>query len=289
VTVVVNVFYAKSNIRSVLVSQACAFGLKKLGARVRLRECRDHKIVDADFAVHYGFADQLRRVYEDYKRESTVVYIDLGYWKRRIRTRYDGYYKFAVNSRHPTAYFMNNDQDMSRAKDLGIKVQPWLEREGEYIVLAGMSEKAARAEGLEHQVWERTALQTLLRHTDREIIYRAKPNCCRSRPIKGARFDKKMPVPELFSKAHAVVARHSNIAVEALCAGIPTFVDAGVALPMSPQKLVHVESPIRPEGRKQWAGNIAWCQFSLAEMKTGLPFLHLSKEGVIPDVLEGKG
>jgi hypothetical protein len=277
----VNVFYAKSNIRSVYASQACAFGLKKIGYRVRLRECRDHKLVDSDFAVHYGFADQLRKVYNDYRERSTVVYLDLGYWRRRIRTRYDGYYKFAINSRHPTEYFMNRDLPRDRLKELGVKVHPWQDR-GDYIVIAGMSEKAARAEGLDHQAWERQAFQTLQRHSNREIIYRAKPNCCRSRPIKGARFDKKIPLPELLANAHAVVTRHSNMAVEALCAGVPAFVEAGVALPMCPQKLVHVESPIRVEGREQWAANIAWCQFSLAEMKTGLPFSHLKDEGLIP-------
>lgn len=277
----VAVYYAKSNHRSVLASQAAAFGLKKIGERVKLIECRSYKVVDADYAVHYGFADQLRQVYNDYKEQSTVVYMDLGYWNRRLRTRYDGYYKFAVNDRHPTAYFQNRKHDDSRLKELGVEIEPW--RTGnENIIIAGLSEKAARAEGLDHQAWERQAYATIKRHTDKKIIYRPKPNCCRSRPIRGAGFDKRSTPRELFENAHAVVARHSNICVEALCAGVPVFVEAGVALPMAKTNLVRVESPLYPRNRRQWASDIAWTQFKLDEIKSGLPFVHLKEEGVIP-------
>jgi len=277
----VNVYYAKSNIRSVHAAQAAAFGLKKIGERVKLIECRQYKKIDSDYAVHYGFADMLRGVYNDYREKSTVVYLDLGYWRRRIRTRYDGYYKFSINGRHPTDYFQNVKHDSSRLKELGVKIEEW-RTGGEYIVIAGLSEKAARAEGLDHQAWERQAYATIKRHTDKPIIYRPKPNCCRSRPIKGALYDKRSTPQELFAKAHAVVARHSNMAVEAVCAGVPVFVEAGVALPMAKTNLVRIESPYFPKDRKQWASDIAWTQFRLDEIKSGLPFVHLKEEGLIP-------
>jgi len=276
-----NVYYAKSNIRSVHAAQAAAFGLKKIGERVRLIECRNFKKVEADYAVHYGFADRLREVYNNYKEKSTVVYLDLGYWQRRIRTRYDGHYKVVVNGRHPTDYFQNHRHDDSRLTHLGVQIEDWREG-GDSIIIAGLSEKAARAEGLDHQAWERQAYATLKRHTDRPIIYRPKPNCSRSRPIKGALYDKRSTPAELFKKAHAVVARHSNMAVEALCAGVPVFVEAGVALPMARTNLVRIEHPHYPKGRRQWASDIAWCQFRLDELKSGLPFVHLKEEGLIP-------
>lgn len=277
----VNVYYAQSNIRSVYAAQAAAFGLKKIGERVRLIECRNFKKIDSDYAVHYGFADKLRNVYNVYREYSTVVYLDLGYWQRRIRSRYDGYYKFVINGRHPTGYFQNVKHSASRFNQLNVKIEDW--RKGaENIIIAGLSEKAARAEGLDHQAWERQAYATLKRHTDRPIIYRPKPNCCRSRPIKGAGFDKKSTPQQLFANAHAVVARHSNMAVEALCAGVPVFVEAGVALPMAKTNLVRIESPLYPKERLQWASDIAWTQFRLDEMKSGLPFEHLKEEGLIP-------
>lgn len=277
----VNVYYARSNIRSVHVAQAAALGLKRSGERVKLIECQDYKKVDSDYAVMYGFADRLREIYEDYRSDAAVVYFDLGYWKRRIKTRYDGYYKAVVNGRHPTEYFQKREHCGSRLEALGVEIQPWRSG-GENVILAGMSEKAARAEGLEHQRWERDAFKTLVRHTNRPIIYRPKPNCSRSRPIKGARFDKTSLPGQLFETAHAIVTRHSNIAVEGLIAGIPAFCDAGVASVLSKKNLVKIEKPWYPDNRLQWARDIAWCQFKLTEIKDGLPFKHLKEEGLIP-------
>jgi hypothetical protein len=240
------------------------------------------KRVDSDFAVFYGFANRLRNVYENYRSQSIALYVDLGYWKRRINNRYDGYYKFSINDRHPTQYFEKNRHSDDRLEALGVKIEPWKKNEDGPVIIAGMSEKAARAENLEHQVWERQAFEQIRRRTQRQIIYRPKPNCCRSRPIKGAAFDRLTPTVKLFETAHAVVCRHSNMAVEAICAGVPAFVEAGVALPMSSGALKDIENPKIPKGRRAWASAIAYCQWSLEEIAEGKPFLHLKKENLIP-------
>ena len=277
----VNVFFAQGNIRSVYFAQAACYGLKKVGDKVKMREAKDHKLIDADYAVFYGFAGGLRDVYNDYREYSTVVYADLGYWKRRIRTRYDGYYKMVVNDRHPTAYFQTHAHPIDRTAELNLKARPW-KTSGTNIILAGMSEKASRAEGLIHQAWERDTFAFLKRVTDRPIIYRPKPSCCRSRFIKGALYDKTSSPETLFKDAWAIVTRHSNIAVEAILAGVPAFVEAGVALPMSETNLRKIETPFYPVGRKGWANDIAWCQFTKEEISQGLPFMHLKQEGLIP-------
>ena len=62
---------------------------------------------------------------------------------------------------------------------------------GDKILLAGMSEKAAIAEKLAAHAWERGAVASVRANTDRQIIYRPKPNCRRSYPISGSTFDKK--------------------------------------------------------------------------------------------------
>jgi hypothetical protein len=278
----VNVYYAQSNLRSIKVAQNAALGLKKLGYRVKLQESALFKKVDTDFAVFYGFGGYLRSVYEAYRREATAIYVDLGYWRRRIKSRYDGYYKMAINDRHPNAYFQKFPHERDRFNELGVNVLPWKVNDDGPIILAGMSEKAARAEGLDHQVWERNAFNRIRRVTDRPIIYRPKPSCCRSRPIKNAMYDKRTPTEELLKTAFAVVARHSNMAVEAICAGVPAFVDTGVALPMSAGALRDIENPVRHPKRMEWASDIAYCQWSLAEIGEGLPFIHFKEEGLIP-------
>ena len=278
----VSVFYAKGNKRSEVITEAAYQGLLKIGDKPVLLDSKSYTGVNSDYAVFYGLASGLSKIFEDYKREATAVYIDLGYWQRSIKTRYDGYHKLVVNSRHPTTYFQRQAHCLQRFRDLNLKIKPWQKAEGGGILLASMSQKAAIAEGLLPFAWEQQALRSLLKHTDRVVTYRPKPNCPRARPIKGALFDKRMALPLALQHCHAVVTRQSNTAVDALLSGVPVFCELGVASVMGHSDLTQIESPRYPDNREQWAADIAWCQFTTAEIKAGLPFKHLKNEWLIP-------
>lgn len=278
----VSVFYAGGNKRSKTLAEAAYTGLLRIGERPVLRDSKSYARVESDYAVFYGLACGLDKIFKDYKAQATAVYIDLGYWHRRLRTRYDGYHKVVVNSRHPTAYFQNNKHDKRRFKELGLIVRPWQKAKAGKILLASMSQKAAIAEGLAPFAWERNALANILQHTERTITYRPKPNCPRARPLPGSHFDKKTSLPITLKGCHAVVTRQSNTAVDALINGVPVFCELGVSSVMGHSDLSLIESPRYPDNRQQWAEDIAWTQFTTAEISTGLPFSHLKNEGLIP-------
>ena len=225
----VSVFYAKGNKRSETITEAAYRGLLAIGEKPVLRDSTTYTEVRSDYAVFYGLACGLDKIFEDYKREATAVYIDLGYWHRALKTRFDGYHKVIVNSRHPTAYFQRNIHGSKRFMDLGLTVKPWQKTEAGGILLASMSQKAAIAEGLSPFAWERGALRTLTEHTERSITYRPKPNCPRARPLMGSLFDKKTQLTLALRNCHAVVTRQSNTAVDALLSGVPVFCELGVA------------------------------------------------------------
>ena len=42
-----------------------------------------------------------------------------------------------------------------------------------------------------------------------------------------------------------------------------------------------IEAPPTLSNRLEWASNIAYCQWSIAEMKAGLPWQHLKSEGLV--------
>jgi len=277
----VDVFFAGGNRRSRTIADAAYKGLRAVGDKPRILDSTLYNGVRSDYAVFYGLACGLDKIFEDYKANATAIYVDLGYWRRRISSRYDGYHKMSINSRHPTAYFQNHKHDPQRFKDLRLSVKPWKET-GEVILIAGMSQKAARAEGLNHQAWERAALASIQAKSKRLVIYRPKPNCMRSYPLQGARFDKKTPLAAMFSNCHALVTRQSNTAVDALLAGIPVFCELGPASVMGQSDLSKIESPIYPEDRQRFVEDIAWCQFKTAEIAAGLPFRHFKEEGLIP-------
>lgn len=278
----VTVLFNRNNSRSEALAAAAYAGVRAVGEKARLLDVRLYSGVTTDYAVFYGFSGGLQQVFEDYKAQATAVYIDLGYWQRRMHSRYDGYHKVVVNSRHPTAYFQQRAHEHSRFEQFGIKIQPWRKRRHGYILVAGMSEKASRVAGVPHQAWERDAIRQLRAVTDREIVYRPKPNCLRSPAISGVRYNKRTPLESVLDPCHAVVARHSNVTLDGLIHGVPAFCVDGVARPLAEPDLARIETPLFPNVRHQLCADVAWCQFTTAEIGMGLPFRHLKDEGLLP-------
>lgn len=269
--------------RSTAVCQAMAAGIRRMGdvpiiIDSRLYRRRQHRI-----ALFYGMEGPLKFALRHQKEDGgAAIYVDLGYWGRTQGGKLAGYHKVVVDARHPTAYFQARKHDDSRAKELQLNVEPW-RGEGKHILLAGMSAKAAMAEGFPASAWERQAIRLLKTVTDRPIVYRPKPNWRGARPLAGSFFSPKgeEPIDRALADCHAVVTHHSNVSVDALVAGVPVFVVEGVAEPLAGKQLEKIEAPLRPEGREQWMCDVTFCQWKILEMKMGLPWKHLKDEGLI--------
>ena len=237
---------------------------------------------DTDAAVFYGFN---REILDGYRQAGKkAIYVDLGYWQREGQM---GHHKLGINSRHPTDYFQRRQHAPDRWKRLNVAIAPWRtpKNPNAPIIVAGMSGKGAAAEGFRPEQWERQAVAELRKHTARKIVYRPKPNWTGSKPIEGAEFQRGdsqgCDVPAVLRNAHAVVTHHSNVAVDALLAGVPVFCMEGIAAKLGLQDLSKIEEPIRPDGREQWAYDAAYTQWTVHEMTSGAPWRHLKSEGLV--------
>lgn len=276
------VFFAPGNHRSQVIAKAMAEGIRACGDEPVIKTSTSYRgMPPTQVAIFYGLALGLARVKSDYERSGrTAVYCDLGYWTRRISSRHDGYHKVAVNDRHPTAYMMGKAHGPERFQRHGITIQPWRE-EGRHILVAGMSGKAAIAEQLRPNQWEEQTIARLRHLTKRPIIYRPKPSWKGAKRIPGVPFEPEMRLSDALKDCHAVVTHHSNVAVDALLAGVPVFCEKGAASLLSGLDLTGIERPRMPTGREQWAANLAWCQWSVAEMAEGLAYRYLIDDGLI--------
>ena len=274
------VFYADGNKRSRILAEAAYSGLRRAGYRPTVKSSIHYNGPQADFAVFYGLSMGLDRVMKEYPLS---VYIDLGYWKRRLRSRYDGYHKVIVNGRHPTDYFQQKKHNHNRLKDLNLDIKPW-RKNGNHILVAAMSDKAARAEGLAHTIWERDIINQIKRKTDIPILFRPKPNCMRTRAVQGTTYDKGVDLSVRLDSAHAVVCRQSNVAVDAIVAGVPVYCEKGVGVSLSMGSIDQIADPPMPsdEDRMQFLADVSWTQFTTHEIGIGLPFNHLREEGLLP-------
>jgi hypothetical protein len=264
-------------------SQSCCAamysGIKACGDKPILLTEDQYRSPQFTVAVFYGYTHTLRRIMADYVKDGLkAVYIDLGYWRREGMT---GHHKITVNDRHPTAYFQNTRHPGDRAEAVGVDLKPW-RHSGKHILLAGMGDKAAEAEGRAVESWERQAIEALRHVTDRPIIYRPKPSWLRAKPLPGTSFSpKQQSLDDVLKDCHAVVTHHSNVAVEAIVAGVPAFCWKGVAVPMSSQIIKDIEAPRFPDRRAQWCADIAYTQWNIDEMRRGLPWKHMKNEGLI--------
>lgn len=276
----VTVFIAPNNNRSRIVGEAIFAGIKAAGWHVEKRSSRTYDGIPQGIAVFYGLAEGLRRVFDDHRRAGRAIFIDLGYWGRRKRTRWDGYHKMVLNARHPTEYFQARPHSADRFSAFGLEVKPW-RKSGDRIVVAGMSAKAAAAEGLGCEQWERETIAQLRQITTLPIVYRPKPNCPMVRPIHGSVYETGIDIEQSLRGAHAVVTHHSNVAVDALLAGVPVFCPFGAASVLAEPDLANIDNPRMPDGREQWAADLAYCQFSVEEMASGAAWRMLRAEGLL--------
>lgn len=268
--------------RSKAVTCAMLEGILKVGDRAKIRSSLTYRQPDGDVGVFYGLAGNLARALAEYPAAGRkAVYVDLGFWGRKDGGRFSGYHKLSVNGRHPTAYFQQRKHAPDRARAFGLRAEVW-QRGGSHILLAGMGPKGSRAEGFSPMAWEARAVQAIRAVSDRPIVYRAKPNWEGAPPLAGAIMAPKgQDLLEALKGCHAVVAHHSNAAVEGLVLGHPAFVVEGIALPMGASDLSTIEAPRYPVGRPQWLADAAYSQWSIAEMASGAAWRHLKDEGLI--------
>lgn len=277
----VSLYQIAGHRRSSIVVQAMAKGIRTVGDRPRIRPAVNYRPT-GEIMVFYGLVGSLAKaIRRQQAHGGTAIYIDLGYWGRRDGGRYVGHHKIAVNSRHPTEYFQLYEHDDKRFRRLGVALEDWKEG-GRHILIAGMGEKGATAEGGEAGEWERAAIAEVRKHSDRPITYRPKPSWKSAKPIEGTTFSPpEQPLEHVLDGAHAVVTHHSNVAVDGLVKGVPAFCLEGVASPLALSDLSMIENPDRTGERTQWVNDVSYCQWTVAEMAEGLPWRHLKDEGLV--------
>jgi hypothetical protein len=114
--------------------------------------------------------------------------------------------------------------------------------------------------------WLQNTLTTLERHTDRPLVVREKPPGFVATDLAQA-----------FQDVHAVVTYVSNMAIDAILAGIPVFVDhKSAARWVGHTDLSAIESPVYPD-RIPWLRHLAYCQFTVEEMANGFAWSVLQE------------
>ena len=148
------------------------------------------------------------------------------------------------------------DGDMGRLERLGVEVKPWRRDSGGYVLLCPNSPTFFRLHGENIGLWTAGTVETLRRHTTREIRVREKTS------------------PRTFAQdlagAWAVVVFTSACGYLAALEGVPCFATAPCAsLAFGSGNLALIETPVRPDNRRELASVLAANQWTLAEIARG--------------------
>lgn len=277
-------FLASDKAREQLLADAMLGGARRHGHTTEVVTLTGEPMV-GDYHVACMVGVKSRELWRAHQRAGVpVIYLDKGYCRHK---RADGmagweYWRVAINAQHPTARLGVQRLPSDRFDSLGLTVKPW-RRKGRAIVLAGSSAKYHEFYGLPDPTAYATRLVRGLRKiTDAPIAYRPKPSWAEAVPIPRTRFSK-LPrtLPDELAGAHCLVTHGSNSCFEAVLAGVPSIIlGNGVALPISGHQLSDVLDPpmCDDQMRRQWLSNIAFWQWTAAEMAGGQAWDFLGNE-----------
>jgi hypothetical protein len=181
-------------------------------------------------------------------------------WVRPGRGDAEGFYRVTRNGMTPA--FIRR-ADPARAVAIGARLTPWRAR-GRHILLALPGEAFGKPWGLRMAPWAQDIHTRVRAVTDRPIRVRPK--------------DTRRPLAADLAEAWCVVTHSSNVAVDAVLAGIPAIVEpTSPTAPLGNVGLEWIEQPHLSDLRGEWLASLMWQQFTPQEMRDGLAWEALGR------------
>lgn len=146
-------------------------------------------------------------------------------------------------------------------------IAPWV-GSGSHVVVCPNSHVYFQMHGLDADQWVKSVVETLGKHTDREIRVRWKSQ----KTVRPLRCD--------LVDAWATVVFSSNCAIDGLLVGIPCFTLAPWASSacMGLSDLGQIEHPVYPDDRERFMAVLAASQWTLDEIERGDAWKALQRE-----------
>ncbi len=205
------------------------------------------------------------------KHKGPYIVIELGFIHR------ERYFMIGFGGLNGRADFKNENSPSDRWEQLRIELKG--KQEGTHIILCGQKKNDASVQNFRHEEWLKKTAQYLLDNSKSPVVFRPHPLETKKKAVnikvKGLEYSDRTFEEDL-NRAKTIITFNSNSAVESVVAGVPVFAfDKGsMVWPICNRDLKDINNPKFPD-RTQWANNLAYTQWTLEEMKQGLPQRHL--------------
>ena len=229
----------------------------------------------ADGAIAFGVKTGREFFDRHLKRGQSTLLIDKGYVARA------SHYRIVADGTAETWFGLDNMPD-DRWKALGIELRQ-RKRHGadRPIIIAGSSAKYHRFAGIkEPNAWAKKIVKDIHKsEPERKIIYRPKPSWHEAQDIKGAHFSRApQKLEEILPGAEYLITHGSAAAADAIIEGVRAIcLGDSIARPVSCHEIVRSKAVKFPaeKDRRAWAARLAYCQWTLEEMRSGEAWDHI--------------
>jgi hypothetical protein len=184
-----------------------------------------------------------------------------------------------VNGIKREAQYFNTTSPPERWNQLGIQLRPW-RSDGRHILLLGQTQHGYGTQHLSLPInkWFERIVRQLRGATDRPIVFRPHPDEKAVPSVEVSGFvvrERGRKLKDELEGAWCCVAKTTNAVVEAIVRGIPVVTDDPLCLgyPVASHDFAGIENPATPE-RAQWAYDLAYTQWSIEDLRQGLPWRH---------------
>ena len=262
-------------------------GAAAAGIEIVIKPTDSYRGPEGDGSMIMGVVK--REILWDHQEKGVpLLYFDKGYC--RERQEWNGgsipaWWRMCWQDVHPTAYLMLRSRSSDRWDRLGMKLQERaLAGKHGQVVLIGSSAKFHLTAKLDDPTaWAARVVKAIGRHHQRRIVYRPKPSWKYAEAVPGAVFDhgQKTAIAGALAGAFCTVTYGSIGCVDSIIAGVPCIVlGNGVAKSVSGNYLHDVANPpwASRRDREQWAANLAYSNFSPAEIADGTAWKILKEQ-----------
>jgi len=263
------------------IAELVGLGAKAHGLEfeTRWRHEYDGPMDDTDVGMAIAVRSSTKTIMNDHVvLGKKFIYVDKGYLRTgsndpMVRTKF---WRFAVNSTQPLAYFQKIPHPPNRFEAWGVDLKPVrLEvMERPTALFAGSSQKYCDF----HRVGDATGyakcvFSRLRKYGYKRLIYRPKPSWRDAVPIDGTEFSiLKNNIAQEMLRSDVLVTHGSNAALDAVFNGVPAIVlGPSIAAPVASIDYRSRSDLYFPteKDRLQWASDVAYCQWSLSELASG--------------------
>jgi hypothetical protein len=188
------------------------------------------------------------------------------------------YYQVGWGGYAGNADFNNDLVPRDRWESMGIKTKPWQRRTVGPVVVCGQLPRDTQVQGMDHVAWCRRTVNEL-RRMGEHVIFRPHP---RQQDVSIYGVPSHLiddgKIGNTLAAAKCVVTWNSTSAVDALIRGVPAIAmhPSSVSYPVAQPRIEDVKK-LRYPSRRQWLAGLGYAQWTLEEMRAGLPWVHLNR------------